>query len=122
MNIALWIAQALLAFMFGMAGFMKTTQPKDKLGERMPWVLDLPQWVRFIGLVELLGAIGVIVPWATGILPILTPLSAAGLGLVMLLAFIYHLRAKDDIKRAAVVNGILFLLSAFVAYGRYRTL
>jgi len=120
MNIALWIAQGLLAAMFGMAGIMKTTQPKEKLGEQMPWVLDLPQWVRFIGLVELLGAIGVVVPWATGILPILTPIAAASLALVMLLAIIYHIRAKDDTKSYAP-SVFLLLLSAFVAYGRFGT-
>jgi hypothetical protein len=67
--------------------------------------------------VELLAAIGLVLPAATGILPWLTPLAAAGLALVMLLAAITHLRRKEP--RAVVVNAVLFALSAFVAWQRF---
>ena len=120
MNIAIWIIQGILAAMFGMAGVMKSTQPIPKLAEKMPWVNDFsPAVVRFIGISELLGAVGLIVPWATGIQPILTPIAAAALALVMVLAAIYHLR-KGEYKGIGI-NFVLFALCATVAYFRYTT-
>ena len=87
MNTILWIFQGLLAAMFTMAGITKSTQPKEKLEKQFPWVKDFSlNTVRFIGLSELLGAIGLIVPWLTGILPVLTPVAALGLCLIMVLA------------------------------------
>lgn len=63
MNIAVWIIQGILALMFLMAGIMKSTQPKEKLVKNLPWVNDFSlQTVRFIGISELLGAIGILVP------------------------------------------------------------
>lgn len=68
MNIAVWIIQGILALMLLMAGIMKSTQPKDKLVKSLPWVNDFSlQTVRFIGISELLGAIGIVVPQLTGI-------------------------------------------------------
>ena len=74
MNTAIWIAQGILAVMFAMAGVMKSTQPIDKLVKSgLNWVERVPvSTVRFIGLSELLGAVGLILPWVFGILPILT--------------------------------------------------
>jgi uncharacterized membrane protein len=119
MNRALWIIQGLLAAMFTMAGIMKSTLPKEKLGKQFPWSNDFSMsTVRFIGLSELLGAIGLIVPWLTGIASILTPISAVGICVIMVLATnIVHLK-KREIKEIAT-NIILFLLAAFVAYGRF---
>jgi uncharacterized membrane protein YphA (DoxX/SURF4 family) len=115
MNIALWIVQALLAIAFGMAGFMKITQPKEKLAAQMGWVEDFtPPTIKAIGVLEVLGAIGLIVPQLTGILPWLTPLAAVGLALTMLGAMATHLRRHENI----VVNVVLLLLAVFVAYGR----
>src|SRR6266851_1621018 len=79
MNIALWIVQILLALAFAMAGIMKVTQPIDRLETRMGWVKDVgPRGVRLIGSLEILGAIGLILPAVTGILPWLTPVAAVG--------------------------------------------
>jgi uncharacterized membrane protein YphA (DoxX/SURF4 family) len=118
MNTALWIVQVLLALAFGFAGFMKLTQPKAKLAERMAWVNDFSESaVRVIGLVEVLAAIGLILPAATGILPILTPLAAAGLVLDMIGAIITHLRRQE--MGIIVANLVLLALAAFVAYGRF---
>lgn len=87
MNVFLWIVQALLAAAFVMAGVMKSTQPKEKLAPKLPWVRDFsPATVRFIGIAELLGGLGLILPAATGIAPILTPLAATGLAIIMVLA------------------------------------
>ena len=117
MNIAIWIIQGLLAAMFGMAGVMKTTQPIEKLSSKVPWVKDFPRLVRFIGISELLGAIGLIVPWAFGIEPVLTPIAAAALAFVMVLAAIYH-AFKGEYKEIAI-NIILGGLAAAVAYFRF---
>jgi uncharacterized membrane protein len=118
MNIALWIVQGILATMFSMAGIMKLTQPKEKLSKQLPWVNDLKiNTVRFIGLAELLGAIGLIAPWLTGFAPILTPVSAIGICLIMVLATnIIHLGKKE--YGGVAFNIVLFLLAGFVAYGR----
>ncbi len=118
MNVALWIVQGLLALAFAMAGFMKLTQPKEKLAAQMKWVEDsAPNTVKLIGGLELLGAIGLILPMLTGILPWLTPLAAAGLVLTMLGAMATHLRRHEN--QMLVVNLVLLLLAAFVAYGRF---
>lgn len=119
MNTALWIIQGLLAAMFAMAGTTKLTQPKEKLEKQFPWVNDFSMsTVRFIGLSELLGAIGLIIPWLTGIAPILTPVSALGFCLIMVLATnIVHLKKRE--YKGIAINIFLFLLAAFVAYGRF---
>jgi uncharacterized membrane protein YphA (DoxX/SURF4 family) len=118
MNIVLWIVQAILAAMFVMAGVMKSTQPTQTLAEKLPWTQDfsLPT-VRFIGVVELLGAIGLILPAATGIAPVLTPLAATGLAIVMVLAAATHIRRKEP--SAVVFNVVLLALAVFVAWGRF---
>ena len=118
MNIALWIVQGLLAAAFLMAGIMKATQPKEKLAANMAWVNDFStSQVRLIGIVEILGAIGLILPAATGILPILTPLAAVGLALVMIGAAMTHRRRGES--QMIPINAVLLLLAAFVAYGRF---
>ncbi|MEV4576284.1 DoxX family protein [Nonomuraea jabiensis] len=118
MNIVLWIVQALLAVMFGMAGVMKSTQPKEKLHPRLPWVEDFSAGtVRLIGVAELAGALGLILPAATGIAPVLTPLAATGLAVVMVLAALTHARRKEP--AAIAFNAVLLVLAALVAWGRF---
>jgi uncharacterized membrane protein len=99
MNIALWIVQGLLAIAFLGAGGMKLTQPKEKLATNMGWVEDFSQnTVRVIGLLEVLGAIGLILPMALSILPIT------------------HIRRGE--MQMLVPPAVLGLLAAFVAVGR----
>ncbi|MEI5527435.1 DoxX family protein [Streptomyces brasiliscabiei] len=118
MSIFLWTVQAVLAVLFAMAGAMKSTQPKDKLVEKLPWVADFsPGAVRFIGIVEFVGALGLILPAATGIATALTPLAAVGLGMTMLLAADYHARKKE--LPAIGLNTVLLVLAALVAWGRF---
>ena len=120
MNIALWVVQALLALAFGMAGTMKLTQPREKLTTQMGWVEDFaPTTVKLIGALELLAALGLILPLLTGILPWLTPLAAIGLVLTMLGAMATHLRRGEN--QMLVANGVLLLLAALVTYGRFVT-
>jgi uncharacterized membrane protein YphA (DoxX/SURF4 family) len=118
MNIAVWIIQGILALMFIMAGMMKSTQPKDKLVKSQPWVNDFSlQTVRFIGISELLGAIGIIVPQLTGIYPILSPIAAVGLAVIMVLASAYHLPKKE--YKEVGFNTILLILTVIVAIYRF---
>ncbi|MFE9888500.1 DoxX family protein [Streptomyces scopuliridis] len=118
MNVFLWIVQAVLAGMFAMAGVMKSTQPKDKLADKLPWVADFsPATVRFIGVVEFAAALGLILPAATGIAPVLTPLAATGLVVTMVLATLTHARRKES--SAIAFNGVLLVLAALVAWGRF---
>jgi uncharacterized membrane protein YphA (DoxX/SURF4 family) len=115
MNIALWIVQVLLAAAFLLAGAMKAFRPIDSLAPNMGWVkVVTPLLVRLIGVAELLGGI---VPALTGIDPWLTPLAAAALALVMVLALIFHI-ARGEMNRLAP-SGILGILAAFAAYGRF---
>jgi uncharacterized membrane protein YphA (DoxX/SURF4 family) len=121
MNIALWVIQVILAAMFLMAGVSKSTQPITKLVKTATWADRFPvSTVRFIGIIEFLAAIGLILPWALKILPVLTPLSAMGILLVMFLAILHHAKHKES--KAIGFNAVLLLLAAFVAYGRFNML
>ena len=118
MELFLWIVQVLLAVLFALVALLKTTQPKDKLAPKMPWVDDFSTGtVRFVGIVELLAAIGLVLPAATGIAPILTPIAATGLAITMVLAAGVHIRRREP--SAVGLNVILLVLSAFVAWGRF---
>jgi uncharacterized membrane protein YphA (DoxX/SURF4 family) len=118
MNVVLWVLQILLGAMFAMAGVMKATRPKDALAKNLPWVEDFsPGTVRFIGVVEFLAALGLILPAATGIATFLTPLAATGLVVVMLLAAISHARRREP--SAIAFNAVLLILAAIIAWGRF---
>jgi uncharacterized membrane protein len=118
MNTFLWVLQIGLAALFTLSGVLKSTQPKDKLIATLPWVEDYSaRTVRFIGFVELLGAIGVVVPAATGIAPVLTPLAATGLAIVMVLAMNTHRRRHE--AGGIAVTAVLFAAAAVVAWGRF---
>lgn len=115
MDIVLWVVQALLAVAFLASGLMKVLQPKEKLAPRMKYVEDYSQnAIRAIGIAEILGAIGLVLPRLTGILPWLTPLAAAGLALIMIGAALTHLRRGE--KQSIVINIVLLLLAAFVFF------
>lgn len=118
MDIVLWILQIVLAAMFAMAGILKATQPKEKLLAQMPWVEDFSAGtVRFIGVMELLAAIGLILPAATDIVPILTPLAATGLAVVMILAALTHARRKEP--SGIVITSLLGIVAIVIAWGRF---
>jgi len=121
MSIALWVVQVLVAVAFLGAGATKLSQPKEKLLKNMAWVEDFSQpTVRIIGALEILGAIGVVVPALTGILPWLTPLAALGLLLLMLGAALTHLRRTE--YGYIIMNAVLLVLAAFVVWGRFFVL
>jgi uncharacterized membrane protein YphA (DoxX/SURF4 family) len=119
MNTFLWILQIVLAVAFVAAGFLKLTQSRDQLKARgLDWVEDFSaNTVKLIGVAELLGAIGLILPAAAGIAEWLTPLAGSGLALVMVLAAITHLRRHE--QRLVAVNAVLFVVAAVIAWGRF---
>lgn len=118
MNIALWTIQIILAVPFLAFGVMKLTQNRAGLIEKLPWVESVPQSVvRVIGVAEVAGAIGLVVPGLTDVAPVLTPVAATGLVILMALAAVTHMRRNEP--SAVVVNAVLLTAAAFVAWGRY---
>jgi uncharacterized membrane protein YphA (DoxX/SURF4 family) len=119
MNLALWIAASVLAATFAGTGFMKLLVPKEKLvNAGQGWAEDVSAAnVRLIGVVEVLGAVGLILPAVVHIAPILVPLAAVGLVLVMVGAAVVHARRNEAPNIA--VNVVLLALAVFVAWGRF---
>jgi len=119
MNVALWIAAGVLAVAYAAAGLMKITGKREQMLERMPWVSDFTQGqVRAIGVVEVLGALGLVLPAVTGIAPILVPIAATGLAITSVLAAVMHLSRGDGFASTIPVL-VLFALAVFVAWGRF---
>ena len=114
LHISLWAAQIILAAMFIFAGFPKATQPIDELAAWLPLVNETPvALVRFIGITELLGGIGLLLPGILRIKPILTAYAAVGILLIMIMAIGYHI-SKGEFAALGTNIG-LGLLAAFVA-------
>lgn len=120
MNLALWIIAGLLATVFLVAGVNKLFIPRDKLG-KVPgggWVLDFsPAFLKTLGAVEILGAIGLILPAVLDIAPILVPLAAVGLGAIMIGAAVVTSRRHE--RAHAALNLSYLALTVFVAIGRF---
>jgi uncharacterized membrane protein YphA (DoxX/SURF4 family) len=119
MNLALWIIAIVLAVAFAASGLMKQLVPKDKLvTSGQGWAQDFsPTGIRLIGLSEILGAIGLVLPAAVHIAPILVPLAAVGLAPVMAGAATVHARRKE--APMVAVNVVLLVLAVVVAWGRF---
>ena len=118
-NLALWIIAIVLAAVFAGSGLMKQFVPKDKLvSAGQGWAQDFsPTSIRLIGLAEILGAIGLVLPAAVHIAPILVPLAAVGLVLVMAGAAAVHARRKEAPQ--VIVNAVLLVFAVVVAWGRF---
>lgn len=120
MTVALWITAVLLTVVYLLSGAMKVTQSREKLlaNPQMGWVEDFAaSTVRLIGALELLGAIGLMLPALTDIAPVLTPLAATGLALLQVGAMVTHLRRGE--AKVLPVNVVLLGLAVFVAVGRF---
>ena len=120
MNAGLWVLQGLLAALFLFSGGMKSTQSEQKLVvsgqtgvEGLP-----PTLIRFIGICEIFGAVGLILPRLSNVMPLLTPVAAGGLGLIMMLAAIVHYRRNE--AGTVLLNILILLGCTAVAYGRLR--
>jgi uncharacterized membrane protein YphA (DoxX/SURF4 family) len=119
LNITLWVLQVVLAAMYLMAGYQKTFGDLDVVVKSIFWIAYTPApLVRFIGVSELLGAIGLILPAALKIRPQLTTLAAAGLSTIMLLANLMHIYRGEYFVLPMTL--LLFAMAAFVAYGRWK--
>ncbi len=119
MNVVLWIIAGLLAAAFLAAGLMKLAQSKERLAASgMGWVDDFsPGMVKMIGALEVAAAIGLLLPAVLDIAPILVPLAAVGLILLMVGAILTH--GKRGETSNIVVNAVLLILAAVVAWGRF---
>lgn len=123
MNIVYWVLQGLLAAAMGMAGGMKATQGKAKLlaDPKMGWVEDFSDaMVRSIGGLEVAAAFGLILPWALDIAPVLTPLAAVGVVILMIGAAITHLRRGEN--QMIIGNIVLGAIAVVIAIGRFGAL
>jgi uncharacterized membrane protein YphA (DoxX/SURF4 family) len=117
MTYALWIVQGLLAVLFLFAGGVKLVLPIEEMTKQMP--VPLPGlFLRFLGVVEVLGALGLILPGLLRVRPGLTPLAAAGLVLIMIGATVITLVGGD--VATALISLVVGVLATFVAYGRWR--
>jgi uncharacterized membrane protein YphA (DoxX/SURF4 family) len=118
-DVVLWIIAGLLAAVFAMAGLMKIAQPKAKLAASgMAWTEDFSAGaIKGIGALEVLAAIGLILPAALDIAPVLVPVAATGLAVMMLGAAFVHARRKENQMIGA--NVVLLILAVVVAWGRF---
>lgn len=123
MNTALWIVQGVLAAMFLMAGMMKLAKSKEELAANpmMGWVDDVAaNHIKVAGIAEVMGGLGLILPWALDIVPVLTPWAAVGLSAQMVLAANVHRKRGET---SAMMMPLMLLAGAlFVAWGRFGDL
>jgi putative oxidoreductase len=118
-NISLWVAQAILATMFIMAGAMKLFQPIEELSQVLPWVTSMPvAFVRFIGLSEVLGGLGLILFAILRKQPLFTVYAAIGLSLIMVLASVFHVSRGEFLMIGT--NVFLLAIALFIAWGRTK--
>jgi ABC-type uncharacterized transport system permease subunit len=119
LKIGLWIAQALVFFVFTAAGLTKLFTPIAALSGMMPWTGGVPvAFARFIGLVDIAGGVGILLPALTRIKPGLTVLAALGCTVLQACAIIFHLSRGE--AQVTPLNIVLLALSAFVLWGRGR--
>jgi uncharacterized membrane protein len=118
MDIVIWVLQVLAGLAFLGAGILKSTQPIDRLAKQMGWVTRFPAaFVRFIGVAELLGGIGLILPAALKVLPWLTPVAAIALAIIMVGAVNDHIQHKEF--NTIVPSIVLLILVVAIALGRF---
>lgn len=116
-SIALWAAQLSLAAAYGLFGSMKATQPLDQLAGMMKWIPDFPPlFVRTLGIVEVLGAIGLVLPSLTRIYPRLTVTAALCILIHQFCAVVLHLSKGE--ANVLGLNAVLIALAAFIFWGR----
>jgi len=116
MNIALWVAQGFAALVLLLTGALKVVTPKEKLAEKMHWVATWPPGrIKLLGLAEVTGAIGLVLPAALHIMPALTPIAAVCLATLMLGAIQTHRRFHESFVPALV----LVLVCVAIAAGRF---
>jgi uncharacterized membrane protein YphA (DoxX/SURF4 family) len=119
LRVGLWAAQFVLAGLFLFSGFMKLGTPIPELAKMMPWTGQHSElFVRFIGLVDLAGGLGILLPALTRIKPRLTVLAALSCSLLQVFAMVFHLSRGE--APVLPLNIVLLSLSLFVLWGRAR--
>lgn len=120
MDTAIWIAQVILALAFLAFGFSHLTYGPDRTVRRgMEWMGAVPtNLLRTIGLLEILGAIGLVLPVITGIQPWISGLAALMIAILMVLAIVFHARRPGETQNI-IFNVVLLAGATFVAYGRF---
>lgn len=116
LNIALWAVQVLLALTFVGTGVWKLVTPLAELGAKFPWMAELPTLLRFTGVIDALGGLGLVLPMLTRIKPGLTSLAALGCAALMGSAVVFHFLRGEGANTP--FNFVLLGLSLFVAWGR----
>jgi uncharacterized membrane protein YphA (DoxX/SURF4 family) len=117
MDIALWIVQGVLAAFMLMAGIMKLAKPREELVDKMAFAEDFSDGpIKAIGALEVLAAIGLILPGITGIAPVLVPLAAVGIALIQAGAVIVHARRSET--KQLIMNLVFIAMAVFIAWGR----
>jgi uncharacterized membrane protein YphA (DoxX/SURF4 family) len=115
MNIALWGLQGLLAVVFLGAGSMKLLRSKEQIlaNKQMGWAIDFsPTQIKLLAILEVLGALGLVLPWALGVVPILTPVAALCLTVIIAGAVATHAKRHEPWVPTAVLAGLLLLVAA----------
>ncbi|MEQ6332650.1 DoxX family protein [Sphingobium sp. MK2] len=117
LNIALWVAQALVGLPFTLFGFMKLTSPIAELAKTVPWVADYSEaFVRMMGVVDMAGGLGMLLPAITRIKPQLTIYAAMGCMALQICAMIFHVLRGEAM--VTPLNLVFFALAAFTFWGR----
>lgn len=119
-NVLLWIAQILVAATLAWAAFLKLFLPIEALENRWSWTGEIPTvYVRLTGIMDLLGALGLLLPSLLRLKPILTPLAALGIVLLMGCAIVFHI-SRGEASQIGF-NVVFAVLAALIAYGRFKT-
>lgn len=118
MNIALWVAQGFLALIFVWAAYTKLFQPLEEAAKMMPWAKDNPGLLKFTGVMEFLGALGIVLPTALNIQPRLTVFAAYGVIALMVSATIFHISRGE--ASLIGMNIFFLLIASFIAWGRKK--
>jgi hypothetical protein len=121
LNIALWVVQVLTAALMALASYIKIATPIEELSLQMKWTGEVPSYVvRLLGLIDLLGGVGVILPALLKIKPGLTSLAATGVVLLMICAIAFHVSRGES--SVIGFNIMIMVMAGFVAWGRNKKL
>ena len=113
LNTSLWIVQGFVAAVVALAGGVKLIVPREPLASKMHWAASWPRWrIKLLGLAEVTGAVGLLVPQATGMLPFLTPMAAACLAALMAGAVSTHVRLGEAPAAPAILGAFCIGIAA----------
>lgn len=118
MNIGLWVAQGLISLILIWAGYTKLFQPIEETAKMLPWALDNPGLLKFTGIIDLLGGIGIVLPAALKIQPKLTVFAAYGTIVLMIAASVFHISRGE--ASLIGMNIFFMIVAGFIAWGRTK--